>query len=218
VDDVPPNEFLMNTSLRAVEDAMGSSLAELRKRNSGLTDSVYYEVFPGEHYRLLASLVKTFAPKSIIEIGTFTGMSSACMINGMPQDSSVTTFDINSWRNHRSHLREEDFASGKITQILADLSNSTVFAQYAPLFESSQLIFCDAPKDGVFEYKFLSNLAKVKPKSSSILVLDDTRLLNMIDVWRWIQSPKMDLTSFGHWAGTGLVDITEGLKLKLPRD
>jgi hypothetical protein len=51
----------------------------------------------------------------------------------------------------------------------------------------------------------------VTPSAPTILVLDDTRLLNMIDVWRLIRSPKLDLTSFGHWSGTGLVDMSAGL-------
>jgi predicted O-methyltransferase YrrM len=213
-DDAGPNKFLVDVSLQAVEDARASNLKALSERNKSLPDSVYYEVFPGEHYRLLQSLVRTFAPKSIIEIGTFTGMSSASMLCGMPENCSITTFDINPWGNHRSHLTEADFSAGRIKQVLDDLSDPKIFSKYVNLFSNSQLIFCDAPKDGVFEHKFLSNLATVKPQSPTILVLDDTRLLNMIDVWRSIQSPKLDLTSFGHWAGTGLVDISDGLKVK----
>ena len=213
-DDAGSNRLLVDVSLRAVEDALVSNLKALAERNKSLPDSVYYEVFPGEHYRLLQSLAKTLAPKSIIEIGTFTGMSSASMLCGMPENCSITTFDINPWREHRSHLTESDFSARRITQVLDDLSDRKVFSNYIDIFSNSQLIFCDAPKDGVFEHKFLSNLATVKPLSTAILVLDDTRLLNMIDVWRSIQSPKLDLTSFGHWAGTGLVDMSGGLKLK----
>jgi hypothetical protein len=37
-------------------------------------------------------------------------------------------------------------------------------------------------------------------------MFDDTRVLNMIEIWRRLNRPKLDLTSFGHWSGTGLVD------------
>ena len=37
-------------------------------------------------------------------------------------------------------------------------------------------------------------------------MFDDIRLLNMIEQWRALPRPKLDLTSFGHWSGTGLVD------------
>jgi hypothetical protein len=31
-------------------------------------------------------------------------------------------------------------------------------------------------------------------------------MMNMIGIWRGIRHPKLDLTSFGHWSGTGLVE------------
>ena len=213
-DDVTANRFLTEVALVAVQDAINSDMKDLQADNSHLPDSAYFDVFPGEHYRFLRSLVKTFVPKNIIEIGTFTGMSSAAMLRGMPKDSTLVTFDVVSWQEHNSHLDEDDFSSGRIRQILADLSSPSVFGSHSDLFSNCQLIFCDAPKDGIFEGKFLRNLAAVKPRRPAILVLEDTRLLNMADVWRSIQSPKLDLTSFGHWAGTGLVDISDGLRLK----
>jgi predicted O-methyltransferase YrrM len=214
-DDARPNAWLLDLSLQAIQDARQTSLKDLAERNKLRPDSVYYDVYPGNHYRLLQVLAHNVAQRNIIEVGTFTGMSSACMLRGMPESCKLTTFDLVSWRNFRSHLTEEDFASARITQVLEDLSDSTTFGKHLQLFNDSELIFCDAPKDGIFEHKFLMNLTRIKPTSTCLLVLDDIRLINMIDVWRAIKSPKLDLTSFGHWAGTGLVDITEGLKFQL---
>ncbi|WP_198243807.1 hypothetical protein [methane-oxidizing endosymbiont of Gigantopelta aegis] len=76
------------------------------------------------------------------------------------------------------------------------------------------LFFCDGPKDGHFEYQFISYLTKLKPKKGRVLMLDDIRFKNMIDLWFSIDSPKLDMSSFGHWSGTGLVDMSDGLKLK----
>ena len=214
-DDVRPNELLFGLSTRAIQDALETGLDDLQIRNKDLPDSVYYNLLPGEHYRLLHVLAREVAKRNIVEIGTFTGMSAACMLQGMPTGCKLTTFDVLPWRQFRSHLDEDDFAKGKIEQVLEDLSNPTIFAKHQSLFENAELIFCDAPKDGVFEHRFLANLTAVKPTSTCLLVLDDTRLLNMIDVWRAIRSPKLDLTSFGHWSGTGLVDMTDGLKFEM---
>ncbi len=214
-DDAQTNDLLVELSLKAIQDARNTSLRDLAEKNKELPDAVYYDVYPGNHYRLLQVLARNLARRRIIEVGTFTGMSSACMLRGMPESCKLTTFDLVAWRQFGSHLSEEDFASGRITQILEDLSNPSTFEKHLPLFNESELIFCDAPKDGIFEHKFLTNLTRVKPTSTCLLVLDDIRLLNMIDVWRAIKSPKLDLTSFGHWAGTGLVDITEGLRFEL---
>jgi predicted O-methyltransferase YrrM len=214
-DDSRPNEFLLRLSFRAIQDALETDLGDLPLRNKDLPDSVYYNVFPGEHYRLLQVLARDFAKRNIIEVGTFTGMSAACMLRGMTEGCKFTSYDLVSWRDHRSHLDEEDFAKGRIKQFLEDLSDPTVFAKHRSLFENAELIFCDAPKDGVFEPRFFANLTTAKPTSPCLLVLDDTRLLNMIDVWRAIRSPKLDLSSFGHWSGTGLIDMTNGLQFEM---
>lgn len=39
---------------------------------------------------------------------------------------------------------------------------------------------------------------------------DDIRLWNMLRIWREIRLPKMDMTSFGPWCGTGLCEWTGG--------
>ncbi|WP_164546837.1 MULTISPECIES: hypothetical protein [unclassified Variovorax] len=39
-----------------------------------------------------------------------------------------------------------------------------------------------------------------------MIVFDDIRVMHMVDTWRRIARPKMDLSSFGHWSGTGLID------------
>lgn len=208
------NQFLMDVALAAINDANRNSLADLAAKKSRLQDAVYYDLFPGEHYRLLCSLVKVLGSENIIEIGTFTGMGSVSLIEGMGDHGHVTTFDIVPWDQFDTHLSKDLFDQGKVVQILADLSNPDEFAKHRELINQADLIFCDAPKDGVFEYKFLDLVATIAPKSKCLLVLDDIRFLNMINLWWSIESPKLDLTSFGHWSGTGLVDISDGLKLR----
>jgi len=39
-----------------------------------------------------------------------------------------------------------------------------------------------------------------------LVVFDDIRQWNMLKIWRDITRPKIDLTSFGHWTGTGIID------------
>ena len=43
-------------------------------------------------------------------------------------------------------------------------------------------------------------------------ILDDIQLINMIDFWRSIRSPKFDATSFGHFSTTGVLDISNGFE------
>jgi len=64
----------------------------------------------------------------------------------------------------------------------------------------------DGPKDGFFERQFLKHLSEIDTAAHKLLVFDDIRTWNMLAIWREISFPKLDLTSFGHWTGTGLVD------------
>lgn len=211
---VQHNQFLVDIALAAINDANRNSLTNLATEKSHLKDSIYYDLFPGEHYRLLRSLVSVLGSRNIIEVGTFTGMGTVSLVKGMSDHGHVTTFDLIPWDQFDTHLTNDLFDKKKVTQILADLSEQEELAKHQELISRADLIFCDAPKDGVFEYKFLDLLTTIKFESKCLLILDDIRFLNMISLWWSVESPKLDLTSFGHWSGTGLVDISEGLKLR----
>ena len=53
-------------------------------------------------------------------------------------------------------------------------------------------------------------ILKLKNKNKKILIIDEISFVNMIDFWRNIKSPKVDASCFGHWSGTGIVDISNG--------
>ena len=111
-------------------------------------------------------------------------------------------------------MSQDDFDNNKVVQIISDLSNTDEFEKHVDLLNDAEIIFMDAPKDGIFEYKFISLISQLKPKKKKILILDDIRFVNMIDLWISIESPKIDISSFGHWSGTGLIDISDGLRLR----
>jgi predicted O-methyltransferase YrrM len=198
---------LIEIALKAVTFAMGNRIKE---SPSMPNDGRRYNIYPGEHYRLLAALVKVLEPSHIVEIGTHTGMGTKALLAGS-QTATITTYDLIPWVKFDSHLDRDNFDSGRVFQVLADLSNPELFKQSEDTLNKSDLLFIDGPKDGKFENSFLKNLTQLPPKKGQILIIDDIRFVNMIDVWEGISSPKLDLTSFGHWSGTGLVDISSGL-------
>ena len=180
-----------------------------------LVEAPFLNVFPGEHYRLLAGLILELQPELVLEIGTYTGMSARVICDYSPANCSIHTFDLLAWDGFESYLSPDDFQGQRLQQHLDNLAFSEVFNRYSPLLDQAQLIFCDAPKDGIFEPAFLSLLAEAElSQRPRWLLLDDIRLLPMVECWRSISSPKLDLTSFGHWSGTGIVDISLGLKLQ----
>jgi len=74
----------------------------------------------------------------------------------------------------------------------------------------ADFIMCDGPKDSKFENKFYTLLSTLNfSEKSRWLFLDDIRFMSEIGNWRSVESPKIDLTSFGHFSGSGLVDISK---------
>jgi len=162
-------------------------------------------VWPGEHYKLLSGLVKVLRPKLVIEIGTAEGLSALAMKKYMPEGGRVVTFDIMPWDQiSDTILVKEDFSKG-LEQRLGDLGDEKVFQKHRELLEQVEFLFVDGPKDNDFEWKLLSYLRTVKFAKPPIVMFDDTRLWSMLKFWRELPYPKLDLTSFGHSSGTGLV-------------
>lgn len=205
-DDDPgrPTDALIALALRAADRARTVSLAGVSARLPG--PPYYPDVWPGEHYRLLAALVAELAPRAVVEVGTAAGLSALALLHALPADATLTTFDVVPWeRVPRPALRPADFADGRLRQVVGDPADPRVLAAHAPAFRAADLIFVDGPKDGAFEPALLAALEALGLPLRPLVVFDDIRLPPMLGVWRGIARPKLDLTSFGHWSGTGLV-------------
>jgi hypothetical protein len=119
------------------------------------------------------------------------------------------TFDIIPWdRLKDTALRAEDFADGRLRQVIGDIADENVLRQHADLFRRADFIFIDGPKDGRFEPLVVASLDALGLPAAPLVAFDDIRVWNMLTTWRAIDRPKLDVTSFGHWSGTGLVDWT----------
>jgi predicted O-methyltransferase YrrM len=205
-DDEPGrmDDFLLDLAVRAVSRAQKVAVADLVRRMKA--PPYYPDVWPGEHYKLLASLVQELQPRLVIEIGTSTGLSALAMYSHLQPSARLVTFDITPWQKFEDTvLTDAEFADGRLKQVIADLGNRIIFDQHADVLRSADFIFLDGPKDGVFEQQFLDYLSILNPVNQPVLVFDDIRVWNMLRIWREIDRPKLDLTSFGHWSGTGLV-------------
>jgi len=71
------SKFLIDLSLKAIEVAAND---EVVIPNEKLTDAVFFNVFPGEHYRLLKAIAKITNPSVFVEVGTYTGMGSVAIM------------------------------------------------------------------------------------------------------------------------------------------
>lgn len=209
VDDDPAAQVFDEYGLicQAVTVAAGTDLSYI--------DNPFVNAFPGDHYRLLAGLLTSLRPRSIVDIGTHMGTGTRVMCDYAP-NAKVYTFDVTPWDEfEKTFLLESDFEAegGCLTQHLSDLSDPEEFSKYTALLQQADFIMVDACKDGVFEEKFYSLLSTISMENKTrYMLLDDIRFTSELVNWRRIESPKIDLTSFGHFTGTGLVDISEGFK------
>ena len=207
LDDEPwrPSPRLYSLAASIAAQAPATTHALLDGRNGG--GQRWWEVFPGEHYHLLSTLCRLLAPKSVWEFGTDTGMGTIAMLEGLGADARISTVDIDAWSSKPgSWLTRVDFDPGRVTQIVASMSSRAFFKRHAESLEEAELVFVDGPKDGSTEIRFLELMDKIAFKRAPIVLFDDIRTANMLAIWRQIKRPKMDITSNGHWSGSGLVD------------
>jgi predicted O-methyltransferase YrrM len=183
--------------------ARDSSLPLLDSRHA----PEYVHLWPGEHYRLLAALVRLLRPSLIVEIGTYRGHSALAMLPELGPDARIVTMDLVPWTEIPGCLlRAEDFQDGRLVQVIADVGDRQEAERQADLIGSADLLFVDAAKDGTLERRIVANLEAIGLKDGVVVVFDDIRVWNMLGIWREISRPKLDVTSLGHYSGTGLID------------
>lgn len=200
-----PNKRLIELGLNAARRALEielSSVAELFPYDT----AQFINVWPGEHYRLLAAIVEKLEPNLVIEIGTATGASCLSMKKYIPENGKIITYDVVPWDQYPgTGLKKSDFDS-QLEQRIIDLTNAKKAISQYELLKEADMIFVDAAKDGVMEQLFCDLFDSIPFNKNPIIVFDDIKVINMLKIWRNIKHPKLDLTSFGHWSGTGLVE------------
>ena len=211
-DDVRPTSRLIRVALDAIETAMDrvSFTDQLQRLNL----PPHFNTWPGENYRLLAALGLVLAPKSIVEIGTRTGLGTVALKQYLPDGSRLTSFSSHPWNVPGTVLNADDFAGGRVTHIVADLSNPFTFNSHQALVAGADLIYVASmpdpnpqrPEQPAAMPPVLAYLRDLTFTSRPLILLDDTRLWHMLPAQRHLPWPKLDLTSFGHWSGATLFD------------
>ncbi len=118
--------------------------------------------------RLLSLISKIVAPKSILEIGTYTGYASLCLAEGLTEDGLLHTIDVNEElvEMQEKHFKNSPFNS-KIKTYLGDAQN--IIPKIDAKFD---LVFIDADKQNYSLYLDLV-MPKLNPKA---VILSDNVL------------------------------------------
>src|SRR5579863_3144613 len=88
----PPSPRLLDVALAAAARTREVRFRSFAGRAS--REPRWFETWPGEHYKLLAGLVAALDARRVVEIGTFTGMSALAILEALPADGQLTTFDV----------------------------------------------------------------------------------------------------------------------------
>lgn len=204
-DPGKPNEYLINLCIEVISATKDINLNEIIQRfpKNGI-EGIYPNLWPGDHYRLLAGFVKTLHPKLVIEIGTSFGTSALALKKYLPEKSKIITYDISPYHNTKYPLLcENDFADNRLEQIIGDPGDEVFYKLQIEFFKQAELIFIDAKKDNITEQRFINNFKKTEFINNPLMIWDDIKAIP--EIWRNFTYPKLDLTSFGHFTGTGIL-------------
>jgi caffeoyl-CoA O-methyltransferase len=98
--------------------------------------------------RILSMISKLINPKSVLEIGTFTGYSTLCLAEGLHKDGEIHTIDVNEELVdfQRKYFDKSEYGS----QIFQHLGNAIDIIP--TLNKTFDLIFIDADKPNYVNY------------------------------------------------------------------
>ena len=133
--------------------------------------------------RLLSLLSKIISPKSVLEIGTYTGYSALCIAEGLDKNGIIDTIDINE---ELQEIQNKYFKkSGFKKQIYQHVGNALdIIPKIDKCFD---LVFLDADKENYPEYY---DLVIDKIVSGGILIAD-----NVLWSGKVIDKKDSDLTT-----------------------
>ena len=96
----------------------------------------------------LSFFSKLMAPKSILEIGTFTGFSTLCLAEGLTATGSIDTIELRAEDANAARIHFD--ASAKGHQIFSHIGDAKNILP--TLNKQWDLVFIDADKTGYIEY------------------------------------------------------------------
>jgi predicted O-methyltransferase YrrM len=156
----------------------------------------YFNLDAGkEHYKLLAFFAKNIkTEKPLIDIGTYYGFSAAAL--STDTNKKVISYDIYDW------IPDDKITVKNRKNI--ELRCGDCLDEIEILLDSDFICIDVSPHDSIQEAEMFSLLKKYKYKG--LLFLDNIRVNNEMEAW-WnnISLPKLDLTKYGHFSGSGIV-------------
>ena len=153
-----------------------------------------------DYYRTLA-LISTFISDSIIfDIGTGHGYSALSL--SYNNTNNVYSFDVN--RSRKLEIKNKK----NINFIIGDA------LEHSKILEA-KIIYLDTAHDGIFERKCIKFLEDNNWRG--LLIMDDcfySEYPELTKIYNEFEYKKFDITKYGHFSGTALIDFNNELELE----
>ncbi|MBT8244074.1 MAG: O-methyltransferase [Winogradskyella sp.] len=133
--------------------------------------------------RVLSMISKLKSPKSILELGTFTGYSTLCLAEGLAKEGTIHTIDINE--ELEDFQRKYFNKSGYGKQIIQHVGNALEIIP--KIVQTFDLVFIDADKPNYSNYFHLI----IDKLNSGGIILSD----NVLWHGKVVETPKSKDTS-----------------------
>lgn len=145
-------------------------LRELRQETSKLSMSMM-QISP-EQGQLMTLLTQLVSAKKIIEVGVFTGYSSLCMANALPDGGKIIACDVSeSWTNIAKQYWQKAGVDNKIDLQLAPASDTLQKLIDNGEAGSFDMAFIDADKEN---YKVYYEQCLNLLRTGGLLLVDNT--------------------------------------------
>ena len=125
----------------------GEILAELNRETYAkvMTPRMLSGHLQGQVLRMFSQMIK---PNNILEIGTYTGYSALCMVDGLSESGKLTTIDVNA--ELQDIIKKYIDKAGKQNSI--DLRIGNALEIIPTLNQTFDLVFIDADKENYSNY------------------------------------------------------------------
>ena len=181
------------------------------KNHEFLVDKNYYDLKSGQQeYRLYSYLSTLFNDIKILDIGTYNGRSAVALSHN--ENNKVISYNINDDIKDLHHkIYNKSNIEFRIKNILDDLDKE--------FLKDVKIVLIDIDHFYTIEKMIIDKLKELD--YDGIILLDDIihpsqkEFEAMQKLWNEIQDEKYNITKYGHWSGTGLINLSKNIKIIL---
>lgn len=176
-----------------------------------LVDKNYYDLESGkQEYRLYSYLSTLFDNITILDIGTYNGRSAVSLSHN--ENNKVISYNINDDIKDLHHkIYTKSNIEFLIKNVLDDLNEE--------FLKNVKIVLIDIDHFYTIEKEIMDKLKEFN--YDGLILLDDIihpsprEFEAMQKLWNEIEDEKYNITKYGHWSGTGLVNLSKDINIIL---